>query len=201
MGRKSNATTRRNKAKPTELAFYEGLVRKTASIYEPLCEEEFDDIAQVLRMTVWRALTAYNPARSRLPLERFVFSCVKNRCKDLVRKRRRNELYIEDVAPAQLEERSAVGERSTRDRFEARYLSADDTDFDIVEAGMPTIPSTLTAREREVVALLYLDFSQREAMEMLGIRRNEMERSVRQIRVKMADWKPAVSPAELPVAA
>jgi RNA polymerase sigma factor (sigma-70 family) len=205
MGPKSNATpnpssgVRRLPHKdPSRVEFYEGLVRKTASIYTRYVEYEFDDVAAMLRIKVWQALEAYDPARSRMTVERYVFMCVKNKCKDLVDLRRRNELYIEDLTVA-----DGQG-NELRDAFESRYLSSSG-DTEHVEAGTPVIPSTLTPVERDVLALLYLDYSQREAAAQLGIRRNEMERAVKAIRQKMADWRPTaaapVPPPPLPIAA
>jgi hypothetical protein len=52
-----------------------------------------------------------------------------------------------------------------------------------------------------VVALLYLDYSQREAAGHLGLKRNEMERTVRTIRQEMADWRPTSPQVVTPIAA
>lgn len=181
---------------PHEIGFYEGLIFKTASMYAGFLEEDFEDVAQILRIKAWRALMAFDSRRSSLPVERYVFSCVKNQCKDLVKKRRRNELYIEDYAGT-----NDVGGGDVTSRFEARYLSSDEGQHFAHVDGPPLIPSTLTSFEREVVALLYLDYSQKEAAEMLGVRRNEMERAVRSVRDKMADWRPSPSDDRLAVAA
>lgn len=171
---------------PFDIKFYEGLIFTTASMYAPQVEEEFDDICQLLRMKAWRALELFDPARSKMPVERYVFMCIKNRCKDLVTKHRRGEVYIED-------QRWADGDL---DPFEARYLSADhDQTFGIVDAGLPLVPSTLTGIERQVVVLLYRDRTQAEIARTMGLRRSEMERTMRSIRAKMADWKPGVTPA------
>lgn len=178
---------------PTDIAYYERLIFKTASMYVSYVEEDFDDIQQVLRIKVWRALEAYDARRSKMPVDRFVFSCVKNQCKDLVKKKRRNLVYLEDVG-----HEGRDGE-VVRDAFEARYLTSDaHKHFGRVEDAAPLIPSTLTAVEREVLALLYLDFTQKEAQVMLGVSRNDMERAVRGIRDKMADWRPTAPEEPLP---
>jgi DNA-directed RNA polymerase specialized sigma24 family protein len=127
-----------------------------------------------------------------MTIERYVFMCVKNECKDIVKKVRRGDVYIEDQR----------GEVDSLDRFEARYLRADHEQvFGDVDEGMPLIPSTLSAVERRVVVMLYRDYSQAEIARALGLRRNQMERVVRSIREKMADWKPGVAaPAAQPFA-
>lgn len=177
---------------PFDITFYEGLIYKTASMYAPYVEDEFDDICQLLRMKVWRALELYDASRSRMPVERYVFMCVKNRCKDLVTKQRRGEVYVED------QRRSGADTDGTLDWFESRYLSADhEQTFGGVDDGAPLIPSTLDSIERHVLVLLYRDHTQAETARALGLRRSEMERTMRSIRAKMADWRPAV---EQPVA-
>ena len=51
---------------------------------------------------------------------------------------------------------------------------------------------TLTLVERRVIVDLYSDHSQRETAFLLGMGRSEMERTMRSIRTKMADWRPRV---------
>lgn len=179
----------RSKAIPTELAFYEGLVRKTASMYERIVEEEYEDLCQILRLKIWRALGTYDPARSKLPIERYVFSCLRNQCKDLVKKKRRNELFIEDIAPAggTLEDGGML-----RDRFEAAYLMVrEDEAFGDLPFDTPLIPSTLSEPELRVMALLYLDYGQTEIALRLAMTKREVAAAVKALREKMADWAPS----------
>lgn len=175
------------KPSPHQVEYYEGLVRKTAAMTVPLVEDEYEDIVQVLRVKCWRALCAYDPSRSKLPVERYVFSCMRNQVKDLLKRKRRNLLYIEDQKSTQ------AGDVST-DHFEAAYL-VDERSFDGVEAELPLIPCTLSDLERQVLALLYADYTQVETALRLGVPRNEVERAVRSIRSKMADWRPGVTAA------
>ena len=65
-------------------------------MYAPHVQEEYEDIVSVLRIKVWRALCAFDPARSSMPVQRYVFSCVKNQAKDLVKKRRRTQAQHRD---------------------------------------------------------------------------------------------------------
>jgi RNA polymerase sigma factor (sigma-70 family) len=170
-----------------DVSFYEGLCRKTASMYVPFVEEEYEDIVQILRVKVWRALETFDPARSKMPVERYVFMCVKNQCKDLVKKRKRGEKYIEDIAPT-------TGELPLRDSFDERYLSATHEEiYGLVDEGDPLVPSTLTPTEKQVVCLLYRSYRQTEAARLLGLTRSEMERCIAAIRMKMADWHPGTA--------
>lgn len=176
----------RTSAGPQELAYYEGLVFKTAAMYSPLVEEDFEDVQQLLRMKVWRALAAYDPARSKLPVERYVFSCVRNQVKDILKRKRRNEVYIDDFG--QLD--------NSRDYFEAKFLAEthEETYADIEEEP-PLIPSTLSVLERRIVCLLYAGYSTRETAAKLELRSAVITASLQSIRVKMSDWRPPVEQA------
>lgn len=190
---------RKRKPKPTELAFYEGLVRKTAGMYARLVEDDYEDICQVLRLKAWRALNTYDPARSKLPVERYVFSCLRNQVKDLLKKKKREELFLLDLGHADATADSAFtgkfatgAEGITKQHFEARYLSIDE------EAGlsgllddMPTIPSTLSGKEKEVLALVYYGYSHTEIAVRLEISKREISTAMKAIKVKMSDWKPS----------
>lgn len=159
----------------TEISFYEGLVRKTAAMCAPVVQEDYDDIVSILRIKVWRALEAFDPTRSDMPVERYVFSCLQNQKKDLLKRRRRREVFFEDLTAA--------------DSYEPCVSS--EVVYGDVEAELPVIPSTLTRLEVDVVLRLYTDCSQRETAILLGLSRAEMERTVKGIRTKMADWRPS----------
>jgi RNA polymerase sigma factor (sigma-70 family) len=178
--------TRAARHQPTDILYYEGLIKKTASMCAPHVEIEFDDIVSIFRVKVWRALESFDPARSSMPVQRYVFSCLKNQEKDLLKRRRRGELYLDDVSGA------PVASGDTDDAFEGHYfaVTADDV-FAEVEAEPPLIPSTLTALERAIVVRLYAGRSQRETASALGLRRSDMERALRSVREKMGDWRPA----------
>lgn len=168
--------------KPTEIPYYEGLIRRTAAMCAPRVEVEYEDILAIFRIKVWRALEAFDSTRSRMPVERYVFSCVKNQEKDILKRKRRGELYVEDVSAADA-------------RFEENYLAVEEEDvFADVERELPLIPSTLTLVERQVIVHLYSDLTQRETALMLDLGRSEMERTMRSIRAKMADWRPGSTP-------
>lgn len=186
--------------KPTELAYYEGLVRKTASMYERIVEDDYEDLCQLFRIKAWRALETYDPSKSSMPVERYVFSCIRNQVKDVLKKKRRGELFIEDLtglATDQAEHQGGGGQ--SRDRFDARYLMVrEDEAYADLNLDAPLIPSTLTTSELSVVALLYADFGQAEIALRLSMTKREVAASVKSIREKMADWRPS---AEAPVSA
>jgi RNA polymerase sigma factor (sigma-70 family) len=165
---------------PTEIPYYEGLIRKTAAMCAPRVQEEYEDIVSIFRIKVWRALLSFNPQRSSMTVQAYVFSCVKNQEKDLLKRKRRPEVYLAD--------QTIVHDPS---------VHADEV-FDEIERELPLIPCTLTAVERAVVVRLYMDVSQRDIALELGLTRSEMERTVRAVRIKMADWRP--SPAVRPLA-
>lgn len=183
---------------PKLLAHYEGLIRKTATLYVDNCEEDYDDIVQLFRIKVWKALLYFEPKRVKKNAhlaedkqrDRFVFACVLNQAKDLTKRVKRNWAYIEDIAPS-----GARGEDfGATDRFDSRYLKATEEQvFGVIQEGLPLIPSSLSQKERQVIALLYLDFNYGEISEAAQLPRKDVATLVRGIREKMADWRPTVS--------
>jgi RNA polymerase sigma factor (sigma-70 family) len=174
-------------AQPSDIAFYEGLIRKTAAIYASRIQEDYEDIVQILRVKVWRSLAAYDPARSRLPVERYVFSCVANQVKDLLKRKRRHEVSIEDLSQTSVDGDDVVP------GYVQEFLSVGhDEVYGEVEAELPEFPLTLSELEREIVVRLYLDANHRRIAVELKLTRTEIDRTVDSIRVKMADQYPAV---------
>src|SRR4051794_1091609 len=160
-----------------DIGHYEGLVFKTSVMYEGPLAMEREDIQQILRITVWRAITSYEPIRDeRRSIETFVFWCVRNQIKDLVKSKTRRDrhgrqVYIEDLD----------GELGGRDD---KRRGDDDV----------RLPDSLTAVEREVIGFLYLGYRQTEIAALLECPRREIERRVRMVRRKLADWRPASEP-------
>jgi RNA polymerase sigma factor (sigma-70 family) len=193
--------TRTEKEWSEVIPHYEGLVRKTAARYVAFVEEDFEDICAIFRQKVWKALVSFDPERSKMTQDTFVFSCVKNQGKDLVKrsrseaaKRRRWDTFIEDEAPMRENGNGRGAHDFTRDSFEHQYLQLPSEDvYGRIDEGVLLLPSTLTEVERQVVGLLYLDYMQSEATLMLGISKGIMERTMRSIREKMADWRPSAS--------
>jgi RNA polymerase sigma factor (sigma-70 family) len=169
-----------------ELASYEGLVFRTAQMYAPLVDDDEDDVRQELRITAWKALASYRgrsaeipDLKGRTPRDKYVFMCVSNRVKDLLKKKKRPEDFIEDRAP------DAV----RRERFDAQHLSVDESAY--VEAiidGDVVLPSTLDLMEIQVVRLLLQDLNQTEIARHLGVTRTKVREAHASVKLKMADW-------------
>lgn len=201
--------TRRSLRAPAKDAlrveFYEGLCRKTAAKYVNIVQEEYEDLLQILRLKCWRALESFDPAKSRVPVQNYVFSCVRNQIKDLLKRefaedgsrRRQPDLYIEDIAPTQGDGAMSDHWSGPRQGFEMQYLREDEERaFAEVLSETPLIPSTLTGSEQRVLTCLYLEYGQAEIAEVLVISRREVARCVKAIKEKMADWKPSADIAE-----
>jgi RNA polymerase sigma factor (sigma-70 family) len=173
----------RSPLRPSEIAYYEGLIHKTASMCAPRVQEEYEDIVAIFRIKVWRALEAYDPSRSTVPVRRYVFSCVKNQEKDLLKRKRRNEVSLDAMI--------GLDDELAHDSFECAYLAVSvEVTYAEVERELPLLPSTLSSREREVLLCLYTGLSQRETAVRLVLRVTDVERAVKGIRSKMADWRP-----------
>lgn len=167
---------------------FEGLVHSTAARYAPYLDDDLEDIAQALRLKVWQARRSYDPARATQTEEGYVFSCVVNRVKDMLKvqarlNKRRNgaALYLEDCAA------------SNPAAFEAEHFS---THEDVVVEAVAAadnyeLPSTLTVDERSVVVLLLLDLKQTEIAIVLGVSRGRVRATHTAVREKLADWSPS----------
>lgn len=181
---------------------YRGLIHKTASLNVASLDDEYDDVVQVLSIKVWRAIQSYDGARDRgKGIDSYVFACMTCAVIDLHRKRRRPESFIEDLAPA---ETSEVGPgifgSNSRDNFLLRNGLAETDTYRDVEDERPELPSTLTPFEAQVVTLLVEGYKQVEIRAMMGLPADsrEVEKAVKAVRLKMADWRPASRPTEDP---
>lgn len=181
---------------------YEGLVIQTARLIvtgkhpfmkdrRPV-EESQEDIEQIIRIKVLRALRAFDPdkvkghairtVRGFPRRDQYVNMCVQDQVKDIVKKRRRGELYIEDFSGDQ----DGTGD----DWFEARFLSETaEQAFCEVEDELPDLPDTLTEKERKVMLLMYSEHRQTDIARMLELSKREVEGAVRQIRAKLSVWR------------
>lgn len=185
---------------------YEGLVKKTARMLvdgthpdmrgrRPI-EASEEDIEQELRIKVLRALRAFDPTKVRAARRRsvrghshrdlYVNMCVRDKAKDIAKLRRRNDEYIEDF--------NAPNRRRNDedDWFEDRYLSQTAEEaFSAVEDELPQLPPSITEKERSVMTLMFGEHRQTDIARILGLSKREVESAVRQIRVKMAAFRPA----------
>lgn len=194
-------------ANPTLLAHYEGLVMKTSARYVGKTLHDFDDLCQIFRVKIWKALLAWDPRNPKV-LERmrkegkteeelrdlYVFMCVRNQGKDLVKRRKpeRDPLFIEDFAHQS--ERSVNGngrESNMRDVFDARYLAlAEEEVFGHMD-GDVLLPGDLTPDERRVLVCMYLDYTQPETALRLGLPSKKVSAAVRSIKTKMKELAPS----------
>lgn len=174
---------------------YEGLIYKTASMivdqlrtrqFDPPIELGLDDIRQRLRIKVWKGLESYDRVRARGAgtMRAYVFMCVTNEKKDILKLRRRADAHIEDEVTVD----------DLPDAFELRYLSADPEQvFASVEAEQLELPASLTVLERQVIGLLYEGLMQTEVRSALSLSVRAISEVVSSIREKMADWRPSTS--------
>lgn len=176
---------------------FEGLVFETArQIVAQGVELEFDDVRQLLRMKIWRAIERHDTDHAkRMSLPRFVFMCVTNLRKDLeTRRPRRYNSSIEAIrdravgAPVE-----ATGQFGTlADWFDYRYLSTDaDQVYFEVEDEPVRLPSTLDATERALIALRLEGRPLYEIERTLGLSRAQRQRTLQSVREKLADWQPS----------
>jgi DNA-directed RNA polymerase specialized sigma24 family protein len=181
-----------------ELRAFEGLVFSTARMFAAQVGREEEDLAQELRVRVWRAIATYDPARSTQSLERYVFSAVANKIKDFKRDRAREVerqrangltfLHIEDMV---LDRRSGSQRRSQQEAFDGLfYYATRDEVYGHVDEGLLTLPNTVTEREAEVTVLLMLGVTRIGVVQRLGPGPPDVDACVRSLRRKMADWKP-----------
>lgn len=190
---KDELAARRNKF---DLADYEGLVFRTAVMLEPYVELDFDETQQLLRLKIWNVSQKFDPARSKMPLKRYIFGCLLNYTKDLkksgFRTRKRG-------LPAYIEDLTHHGDGSeTTSHFEMCYLSVSaETAFIAAEDEAPHLPNTLDELERRVIGMLMLDYTATEISKTLSVGPKRL-RSIRNgIEQKLADWKPTVMPEPL----
>lgn len=178
------------------LRSYEGLVLATARLVVALSEEDIEDVEQLLRIKAWQALRAYDPAKSRTSRDKYVFMCVRDRAKDVMKKKHRGELHIEDLrAP---DERGNHTMRS--DSFDARYLcSTRDENYAVVEDDALPIAG-LDGLEQAIVSLLLTgDFIHAELADRLDVSRAEIRRALKSIRCKLRDEPDPAPVVALPV--
>lgn len=181
-------------ADPFCVDYYLPLCQKTAWMYYKHTEEDYEDVVQILHLKCWRALQTFDAERSAMPVERYVFSCMKNMCKDLLKKKKHYDHYVEDMMVW-----TQTDMQNSSDGFHFRYLSSDhDQVFGEIDEGEPLIPSTLSTFEREVVCYLVSGYNQKEIADELDLDVALVRRAVKSVRVKMADWAPEAEPKQSP---
>lgn len=174
-----------NEAMEVALRHYEGLVLATAARCVAFSEEGFDDVAQVLRVKVWQAVRAWDHTKSTTNRDKYVFMCVRDRAKDVVKKKKHNLLHIEDCRPDDSGGSSA---------FDAQYLcSSHDDNYGMIEDDDDLLAG-LDELERKIVAMLSSDYKQAQVARTLGLAKVDMDRAMRSIRDKLSGLRPPPDP-------
>lgn len=192
---------------------YRGLVYKTATLIVGQVVDDFDDVVQVLYIKVWRALVRFDPAAARRGGEphvqgecrcarcRYVFMCLTDQVKDLKKKRHRGEQSIDVL----MQDHRSGGRHAQhtandarRSRFESRHglISEDVAEHELLEEPDLVLPNTLNRVERKMLALMMDGMRQAEAGRTIGLDRAGVERTVRSLRAKLADWEPTAPTAD-----
>lgn len=187
---------------PALLAEYEGLVISTQRKYDGIKRWDPEEVRQLLRLGVWKALLAWDPREPRTRRrilkgenekklrDAFVYGCLHNCIVDIHKRDKEQMLLIEDIAP--------TTQGNARERFELKHFGADHEVFDAVEETAPHLPNTLNHNERSVMACMYLGYNGPETAEKLGLTRQQVANAVRAIREKMSDWRPKKTVAPEP---
>lgn len=180
------------------LSAFEGLVQTTARMWAAQVRREEHDLAQELRIRVWRAITSYDPSKSRLPLERYVFQAVTNKIKDFKRdaQRERDRCERYGLSFIHLEDwRSETGQLG----LDGVHFIDHDEVYRAVDEGYFVLPSSVTRREAKVLVLLMMELSRPKVALRLGIGTEGVDQCIASLRVKFADWRPSSSSRRVPV--
>jgi RNA polymerase sigma factor (sigma-70 family) len=180
---------------------YQGVAFSTARIYAPYLDMDEEDVAQELLLKAAQALVAYRPRRvvrtlrtdGRSPEQAWVFMCIKNRVKDLLKAQQRRRLpdggrrmyYIEDVR----------GDEPTTNgttKWDAEHMSITHAEVyaEVEDVEVP-LPPSLTKLEAAVVRLLIMELSQTEIARVLDVPRRRVRVAYVQVQEKMVDFKPS----------
>lgn len=185
------------------LAAFEGLVLTTSRMFAAQLHRDEDDLAQELRVKVWRAVERFDPTRG-LSIERHVFGALTNKIKDYKRdaarevQRREKHgvsfLHIEDMATKTVMTHYtwARSRDTTQELFDAHYhFVTDEEVYAEVEREPFEVPAGVTGEERQVLALLMADFTRAEIALLLGMSKFRVDTLARSLQQKFADWRPS----------
>lgn len=182
---------------PRSVAYYEGLIFVTTKRIEKYVEAEPEDIAQRLRIKVWTALERYDQSRSKMTVERWIFQCLRNEVKDILKKRKEFNVHIEEFSAPQSTGSPNADSRSNLDAtpFARRYLSvAPETVFaDVEDDEDEVILPGLTEEEQTVARLLVENYTQPEIAVKMGIRLLQVRAYIAAIKLKLTAANPDLS--------
>lgn len=181
---------------------FEGLIFTTTILLkEAGVEMDIEDIRQTLRIKAWRAVLAYDTSHPRgMQRDRFVFMCIANMKKDLLKRPRRGNASVDELRERPIHthhtDPGAIG-----DWFDGRFLSvsAEEVYFEVEDEPV-VLPSTLDMTERRAIALLTddPDLTLLGLERALGLSRAGREALMHSIRAKLADWRPRRARAPKP---
>jgi RNA polymerase sigma factor (sigma-70 family) len=190
-------TMRRDQDHAELLAQFEGLIITTARMHAKQVRWDEEDMAQELRVKVWKALPRYDSSRSTISLRSYVFGVITNRVKDFKRDtsrevRRRSDngisfMHTEDWTAGS----SSDMDNSATSVFEALFHCAShDEVYGAIDEGKFLLPATLTNIEARVLVLLMMQWSKPETALRLGLSTCQVQTIVGRLRRKLADWDP-----------
>jgi hypothetical protein len=185
------------------VARYEGLVVSTSRKFVNLLRIEEEDLKQMLREKVFKILGSYDPVRSKLPEERYVFGCLTNFITDLkqasIRGARIEFLSLEHGANRlggaegivrQYIQGEVVGESAGPHGTHCEVL-VDDVRLELTESRVDGLPVDRT--EALVISLLYSKHSYAEIAIRLEITKLEVKSVVAGLRERFEDLRPSIN--------
>lgn len=184
----------------SDIAAYEGLVFKTAEMFSAMVGLEREDMQQELRIKIIKAKRTFDPRRSKMTERAYIFSCVTNLVKDLKKHAaRRSGIRVEHIEDHVVKDDTAYERLSLSASFEFRYMHVTEAEaYRLLEAF--TMPATVTDDECRIVALLVVGYDQQEIADQMGVAKTQVTVSMKNIREKLADWRPTRLPQMPPVA-
>lgn len=173
-----------NKREDFRLESYEGLVHSTARKYEDPARKrgvELEDFEQILRIKVWWAIEHYS-LTSDLPVRRFVFGCLTNQVKDVLKRKRNQDAHLEDMMGASTTgSEGEIGADSTRNALRYLSVSEEDTFADLLDE----LPNTLTEEELHVAEKLIAGWQQYRIAEEMQVSLGRVRAHIAALRLKL----------------
>lgn len=184
---------------------YEGLVYKTAQMWAWAVGMDEEDLRQEIRLKIAQALTTYDGGRSKLDVKNYVFGCVRNRITDLQKSRCRRlnygvtEIHFEAFDGQQTILGDGAENMKGREKLELEHLMRVDHDqtYGRVDDTFD-LPATLTTEERHVAVLMTQEMRPTEIAMRLGFTTTEINRFIKALKEKLADWHPSKEDESLP---
>jgi len=152
---------------------YEGLVISTVRYWRHMITTDMDDedIAQELRMKVWRALETFDPTRG-YPERNHVFGAVRNRVKDLIGKKRRENFECSLIDDAAGDDDWVTGGHRESAIVLSKYEQQ--TKTDLIEG--------ISRLEQSIVILMVQGFNAPEISKEIGITVSSVRSHITKIR-------------------